>query len=163
MYEISRTCAGTLSLFHPPTLAICFCNSVEPWGSAEDGRGLSSEAAALDMKVGIFVNGKWWAWHWDGTTKRRVVGEAHENKIKNTGWQKVVKIPLLQHASWMHMISWIMWNNLLCNLLKQLLLHIHFSKKVKTHGTWKYQANKQNLRTWGILFIMPMQQQWATL
>lgn len=69
-----KTCMkfpGTLSLFHPPTLAICFCNSVEPWGSAEDGRGLSSEAAALDMKVGIFVNGKWWAWHWDGTTKRR--------------------------------------------------------------------------------------------
>lgn len=52
-----------MSLYLSPTLAMGLCNTGEPRGSAEDGRGLSNEAASLDMEVGIFVNGKRWAWH----------------------------------------------------------------------------------------------------
>lgn len=40
-----------------PTLDLSLCNTVEPWGSEGGGRCLSNEAVALDMEVGIFVNG----------------------------------------------------------------------------------------------------------
>lgn len=62
-----------------PTLDLTLRNTGEPWGSAEGGRCLSNEAVALDMAVGIFVNGERGDWHWNGMRTWRPVGE-HQNE-----------------------------------------------------------------------------------
>lgn len=57
MFSLSSQTSCSYSGRELPTLDLSLCNTGEPWGSAEGGRCLSNEAVALDMEVGIFVNG----------------------------------------------------------------------------------------------------------
>lgn len=145
-------------LYHSPTLAMNLCNTGEPWGSTEDGRCLSNETATLDVEVGIFVSGKRWARHWDGTTMRPSGWEAWHHKGHR---MTKVTFTCIIVAQGLTPITHHLWDedwdisirscvSLAFNDHPFMCINFeHVSKEIK--NVWNQNA-KQKTILWGILF-----------